>query len=177
MTFSCHSIAYSLNKLQYSYFPLWNYSQSNITRDVNLFQQQKERSYYLVFSVPFPQDLSHLDLVTHISNGLLRMYYCIILILYFGYKYFQIAMFFKTPDVGSYGILAALDLNHLFGACNILKHNFLYLLLYLVTFIFYSLLCRLIPLSVSLWNDFGDPVFEVVELTGFNRRANASLLT
>ena len=33
-----------------------------------------------------------------------------------------------------------------------------------------------VPLSVSLWNDLSDPVFEGVELAGFKRRANAFLL-
>ena len=33
-----------------------------------------------------------------------------------------------------------------------------------------------IPLSVSLWNDLGDPVFDGVGLTGFKSRANAFLL-
>ena len=34
-----------------------------------------------------------------------------------------------------------------------------------------------IPLSVSLWNDLGDPVFDGVGLAGFKCRANADLLT
>ena len=33
-----------------------------------------------------------------------------------------------------------------------------------------------IPLSVSLWNDFANPVFDGVGLAGFKSRANASLL-
>ena len=33
-----------------------------------------------------------------------------------------------------------------------------------------------IPLSVSLWNDLGDPVFDSVGLAGFKSRANAFLL-
>ena len=33
-----------------------------------------------------------------------------------------------------------------------------------------------IPLSVSLWNDLANPVFDGVGLAGFKRRANASLL-
>ena len=33
-----------------------------------------------------------------------------------------------------------------------------------------------VPLSVSLWNDLNDPVFDGVELTGFKSRANAFLL-
>ena len=33
-----------------------------------------------------------------------------------------------------------------------------------------------IPLSVSLWNDLGDPVFDGVGLAGFKSRANAFLL-
>ena len=33
-----------------------------------------------------------------------------------------------------------------------------------------------VPLSVSLWNDFSDPVFDGVGLTGFKSRANAFLL-
>ena len=33
-----------------------------------------------------------------------------------------------------------------------------------------------IPLSVSLWNDLSDPVFDGVGLAGFKRRANALLL-
>ena len=33
-----------------------------------------------------------------------------------------------------------------------------------------------IPLSVSLWNDLSDPVFDGVGLTGFKSRANAFLL-
>ena len=33
-----------------------------------------------------------------------------------------------------------------------------------------------IPLSVSLWNDLSDPVFEGVRLAGFKSRANAYLL-
>ena len=33
-----------------------------------------------------------------------------------------------------------------------------------------------VPLSVSLWNDLTDPVFDGVGLTGFKSRANASLL-
>ena len=34
----------------------------------------------------------------------------------------------------------------------------------------------LIPLSVSLWNDLGDPVFDGVGLAGFRTRANSFLL-
>ena len=34
-----------------------------------------------------------------------------------------------------------------------------------------------IPLSVSLWNDLSNPVFDGVGLAGFNSRANAFLLT
>ena len=34
----------------------------------------------------------------------------------------------------------------------------------------------LIPLSVSLWNDLANPVFDGVGLAGFNSRANAFLL-
>ena len=33
-----------------------------------------------------------------------------------------------------------------------------------------------VPLSVSLWNDLSDPVFEGVVLAGFKSRANAFLL-
>ena len=33
-----------------------------------------------------------------------------------------------------------------------------------------------IPLSVSLWNDLANPVFDGVGLAGFNSRVNASLL-
>ena len=33
-----------------------------------------------------------------------------------------------------------------------------------------------IPLSVSLWNDLADPVFDGVGLAGFKSRANAFLL-
>ena len=33
-----------------------------------------------------------------------------------------------------------------------------------------------VPLSVSLWNDLGDPVFDGVRLAGFKSRANAFLL-
>ena len=33
-----------------------------------------------------------------------------------------------------------------------------------------------IPLSISLWNDLADPVFDGVELAGFKSRANAFLL-
>ena len=33
-----------------------------------------------------------------------------------------------------------------------------------------------IPLSVSLWNDLSDPVFDGVEVAGFKTRANAFLL-
>ena len=33
-----------------------------------------------------------------------------------------------------------------------------------------------LPLSVSFWNDLADPVFDGVELAGFNSRANAFLL-
>ena len=33
-----------------------------------------------------------------------------------------------------------------------------------------------VPLSVSLWNDFSDPVFDGVGLVGFKSRANAFLL-
>ena len=33
-----------------------------------------------------------------------------------------------------------------------------------------------IPLSVSLWNDLSDPVFDYVGLAGFKSRANAFLL-
>ena len=33
-----------------------------------------------------------------------------------------------------------------------------------------------IPLSVSLWNDLADPVFDGLELAGFKSRANAFLL-
>ena len=33
-----------------------------------------------------------------------------------------------------------------------------------------------IPLSVSLWNDVGDPIFDSVELAGFKSRANTFLL-
>ena len=33
-----------------------------------------------------------------------------------------------------------------------------------------------VPLSVSLWNDLSDPVFDGVELAGFKSRANAFLL-
>ena len=38
--------------------------------------------------------------------------------------------------------------------------------------------CRrtFVPLSVSLWNDLGDPVFDGVGLAGFKSRANAFLL-
>ena len=38
--------------------------------------------------------------------------------------------------------------------------------------------CRrsFVPLSVSLWNDLGDPVFVGVGLAGFKSRANALLL-
>ena len=35
---------------------------------------------------------------------------------------------------------------------------------------------RFVPLSVSLWNDLSDPVFDGVGLTGFKRRAHAFLL-
>ena len=34
----------------------------------------------------------------------------------------------------------------------------------------------LVPLSVSLWNDLGDPMFDGEGLAGFNSRANAFLL-
>ena len=33
-----------------------------------------------------------------------------------------------------------------------------------------------VPLSVSLWNDLADPVFDGVGLAGFKSRANAFLL-
>ena len=33
-----------------------------------------------------------------------------------------------------------------------------------------------VPLTVSLWNDLGDPVFDGVGLVGFKIRANAFLL-
>ena len=33
-----------------------------------------------------------------------------------------------------------------------------------------------VPLSVSLWNDLSDPVYDGVGLTGFKSRANAFLL-
>ena len=33
-----------------------------------------------------------------------------------------------------------------------------------------------VPLSVSLWNDLSDPLFDGVGLTGFKSRANAFLL-
>ena len=33
-----------------------------------------------------------------------------------------------------------------------------------------------VPLSVSLWNDLSDPVFDCVGLAGFKSRANAFLL-
>ena len=33
-----------------------------------------------------------------------------------------------------------------------------------------------LPLSVSLWNDLSDPVFDGVGLDGFNGRGNAFLL-
>ena len=33
-----------------------------------------------------------------------------------------------------------------------------------------------VPLSVSLWNDLSDPVFDDVGLAGFKSRANAFLL-
>ena len=33
-----------------------------------------------------------------------------------------------------------------------------------------------IPLSVSLWNDLSDPIFDGVGLAGFKSRANAVLL-
>ena len=33
-----------------------------------------------------------------------------------------------------------------------------------------------VPLSVSLWNDLSDPVFDGVGLSGFKSRANAFLL-
>ena len=33
-----------------------------------------------------------------------------------------------------------------------------------------------VPLSVSLWNDLGCPVFNVVELAGFKSNVNAFLL-
>ena len=33
-----------------------------------------------------------------------------------------------------------------------------------------------VPLLVSLWNDLSDPLFDGVELAGFNSRANAFLL-
>ena len=33
-----------------------------------------------------------------------------------------------------------------------------------------------VPLSVSLWNDLSDPVFDGVGLAGFKSRANAFLL-
>ena len=33
-----------------------------------------------------------------------------------------------------------------------------------------------VPLSVSLWNDLSDPVFDSVGLAGFKSRANAFLL-
>ena len=37
--------------------------------------------------------------------------------------------------------------------------------------------CRsLVPLSVSLWNDLTDPVFDGVRLAGFKSRVNAFLL-
>ena len=37
--------------------------------------------------------------------------------------------------------------------------------------------CRtFVPLSVSLWNDLSDPVFDDVGLAGFKSRANAFLL-
>ena len=41
-----------------------------------------------------------------------------------------------------------------------------------------TLQCRwpFIPLSVSLWNDLSDPVFDGVGLVGFKSRANAFLL-
>ena len=35
---------------------------------------------------------------------------------------------------------------------------------------------NLIPLSMSLWNDLADPVFDGGRLAGFKSRANASLL-
>ena len=34
-----------------------------------------------------------------------------------------------------------------------------------------------VPLSVSLWNDLSDPVFDGVGLTGFKSRANAFLFS
>ena len=34
-----------------------------------------------------------------------------------------------------------------------------------------------IPLSISLWKDLGDPVFDGVGLAGFKSRANAFLLS
>ena len=38
--------------------------------------------------------------------------------------------------------------------------------------------CRsFVPLSVSLWNDLSDPVFDGVGLVGFKGRANAFLLS
>ena len=37
-------------------------------------------------------------------------------------------------------------------------------------------LSTFVPLSVSLWNDFSDPVFDGVGLAGFKSRANAFLL-
>ena len=39
------------------------------------------------------------------------------------------------------------------------------------------LYCRtFVPLSVSLWNDFADPIFDGVGVAGFKSRANAFLL-
>ena len=36
--------------------------------------------------------------------------------------------------------------------------------------------CTIIPLSVSMWNDLSDPVFDGVGLAGFKSRENAFLL-
>ena len=40
----------------------------------------------------------------------------------------------------------------------------------------FSVRMTFIPMSVSLWNDLSDPVFDGVRLAGFKSRANAFLL-
>ena len=68
--------------------------------------------------------------------------------------------------------------------CTVFTVLYLYRLcpcgLHMVLWLYISVLMRLvsaeprtfIPLSVSMWNDFADPIFDGVGLAGFNSMAN-----
>ena len=58
------------------------------------------------------------------------------------------------------------------GACSLLIFNHSFAPLHCRTSQYRR---TFVPLSVSLWNDLGDPVFDGVGLAGFESRANAFL--